>query len=177
MIDIRLVRTLTAALLLSLFALATAEHAPYTDANFDPFVDEQESGFVEIVRSGSELSFVLQEEQGSLPAEVTGDFLPLDDEVFTDESGLLDQEHSVTLYGGLAVETGVGWAVVQLEGNTEAIHDAILARLASLRMTIEEDGPLGGAIRSYRLSDGDANWRIAISGNGEGALVHLQETN
>lgn len=175
MIDTRLVRTLVTALLLSLFAVAVAEHAPYTDAGFDPFV--QDSGFVDIVRNEEGLSFVLQEEEGSLPAEISSDLLPLDDDVFTDESGLLEQEHSVTLYGGLAVETGNGWAVVQLEGDADAIHDAILSRLARLNMTIEEDGAIGGPVRSYRLIDGDANWRIAISGNGEGALVHLQEMN
>ena len=176
MIRSRLVRTLLSALVLGMFAVALADHAPWSDASFDPF--EEDDGYVELVRSGDALVFVLQAEEGSLPAEVTGDTLPLDDDVFEASSGLMASEDAIALYGGMSVETGVGWVVVQLEGNADAIHDAILARAAQLRFSVEEDGAvIGGPVRSYMLRDGDATFRIAISDNGEGALVHLQDMN
>lgn len=173
----RLVYAALMVLALALVAAAAASDAIWVESEFDPFASGNDSAYIELEMHGDALAFVMHASEGSLPAEVSSDLLPLDDAVFTDDSGLMETEHPVALYGGLAVETGVGWVAVQLEGDGDTIHDAILARLADLGVRAEEDGMIGGPVRSYLLSDGGDAWRIAISPNGEGALVHLQARN
>lgn len=174
----RLVRPLLTALAVAVLGVAFAHHAPWSATDFDPFVADVDNGYVDLVREGGSLMFVLSNDQGTLPAEMSSDLLPLDDEVYSEESGLLDRRHAISRFAGLAVETGTGWVVVQLEGDFGAIHDAILSRTADLGLTAIEDGAvIGGPVRSYRLTDGFDEYRIAISSYAEGALVHLQDMN
>lgn len=164
--------TVLFSIVLGLASAAVASDAIWIDDRFDPFDDD--SANVEILKDGDVLAFVLQAAASSLPAEMSSDILPLDDDL---DDALLEPEHAITLYGGLNADAGAGWVAVQLEGDGAAIHDAILQRLSDLGVSAEEDAMIGGPIRSYQLSDGNASWRIAISPNGDGALVHLQHVH
>lgn len=158
------------ALLLAALTIGTAAASGIVfDASaFDAF--ESDEGYVDLVRDGDTLIVTFDEARGDLPATMEGEALPLDGDF--DDYRLVTRD-ALALYGGLAVQSGSGWLTIDVEGDPAAVHDAVLARLAQLNVVAEED-VAGGKIASYRLSDGDAAWRLSMSPYGDHAVIHIQ---
>jgi len=157
-------------LVLAVLAIGTAAAAgiAFDASGFDAYASDE--GYVDLVRDGDTLIVTFDEGRGDLPATMEGEALPLDEDF--DEYRLVTRD-ALALYGGLAVQSGSDWLTIDVEGDPVAVHDAVLARLAGLGIAAEED-VAGGKIASYRLSDGDAAWRLSISPYGDHAVIHIQ---
>lgn len=164
------IRTLVLTLIAFTLVLGTAAAAGVAfDAHgFDAY--EEDEGYVEIVRNGDVLTVVFDEAMGSLPATMVGATLPLDGDL--DAFNLLT-DTALALYGGLLVVTSPTTVLIEVEGDAGAIHDALLARLNALGVIVGVEH-FAGPIRNYDLSDGEASWRLAFTGSGTGAVIHLQ---
>ncbi|MDZ7706594.1 MAG: hypothetical protein U5J97_01630 [Trueperaceae bacterium] len=158
------------ALLLAALAIGTASASgiAFDASAFDAF--DSDEGYVDLIRDGDTLIVTFDEKRGDLPATMEGDALPLDEDF--DEFRLVTRD-ALALYGGLAVQSGADWLTIDVEGDPSAIHDAVLARLAQLGVTAEEDFA-GGKVASYRCSDGEAEWRLSFSPYGDHAVIHIQ---
>lgn len=147
---------------------AAASGIAFDASAFDAF--DSDEGYVDLVREGDTLIVTFDEARGDLPATMEGDALPLDGDF---DAYRLVTRDALALYGGLAVQSGADWLTIDVEGDPVAVHDALLARLARLNVMAEEDFA-GGKIASYRLSDGDAEWRLSVSPYGDHAVIHIQ---
>ena len=147
---------------------AGASGIAFDASGFDAYASDE--GYVDLVRVGDTLIVTFDEARGDLPATMEGDALPLDGDF---DAYRLATRDALALYGGLAVQSGSDWLMVDVEGDPVAVHDAVLARLASLNVVAEEDFA-GGKVASYRLSDGDAAWRLSVSPYGDRAVIHIQ---
>ena len=147
---------------------AAASGIAFDASAFDAFASDD--GYVDIVRDGDTLIVTFDEARGDLPATMEGDALPLDGDF---DAYRLATRDALALYGGLAVQSGTDWLTVDVEGDPVAVHDALLARLAAMNVVAEEDFA-GGKVASYRLSDGDATWRLSLSPYGDHAVIHIQ---
>lgn len=164
----RLSTLVLSALLLAALTTAAASGIAFDASAFDAF--ESDEGYVDLVRDGDTLIVTFDEARGDLPATMEGEALPLDGDF--DDYRLATRD-ALALYGGLAVQSGSDWLTIDVEGDPAAVHDAVLARLARLNVAAEEDFA-GGKIASYRLTDGDAVWRLSMSAYGDHAVIHIQ---
>ncbi|MDZ7799255.1 MAG: hypothetical protein U5K81_00495 [Trueperaceae bacterium] len=166
------IRTLVLSLVAFTLVLGTAVAAgvAFDARSFDAYLEDNDEGYVDIVKVGDVLTVIFDEEMGSLPATMEGATLPVDEDF--DEFRLL-RDTALALYGGLPVETSTTTVLVEVDGDADVIHDALLARLNTLGVTVEPEH-LAGPIRSYDLSDGDASWRLAFTDTADGGVIHLQ---
>ncbi|MDZ7706595.1 MAG: hypothetical protein U5J97_01635 [Trueperaceae bacterium] len=164
------IRTVLLVMAVSALVLGTAVAAgvAFDSQGFDPF--ESEEGYVDLVLEDDVLTFVFDEEEGSLPAMMTGEALPLDDD-FDDDR--LFSPRALALYGGLPIGMTPTSVLVDLEGDGEAIAQALLARLDELGLEYSECFA-GGPICSYDVTRGDMRWLMSITPSGTHAVVHLQ---
>lgn len=169
----RLVTPLLTLLVALLFGLAAAGGVAFDASTFDPFGDEDtdDEGYVELFLADGTLVFAFDEIEGSIPAKLEGDTLPLDSDFDEDR---LWADDALALYGGLAVSTGTGMVTIEAEGDGVAIHEALMARLADLGVRAVEDFQSGGPVYSYALSHGNDTWRLGVTPYGETAVIYLR---
>jgi len=152
-----------------LFGLAAAGGIAFDDSSFDAF--DEDEGYVDLFLDGDTLVLTFDEVEGSLPATMEGDALPLDGDFDEDR---LWADDALALYGGLPVSTDVGVVTFEAEGDGEAIHRALLARLAELGVKAVEDFQSGGPVYSYALSHGDDTWRLGVTPVSDSALITVR---
>ncbi len=164
------IRTLLSTLALTALVsgMALAGGVGFDASAFDAY--EAEEGYIDLVIDGTTLKFVLDETEGSLPAYMTSDLLPIDEDAV--EEALLDNVGAMALYGGLAVEETPFSVTVTVEGDRAELHDAVLARLDALGITYSEICP-GGPVCTYDLRHGENMWELAISASGLDTVLHL----
>lgn len=164
------IRMILSALVLSFLLLgsALASDVVFDASAFNAYGSDD--GYVDLVRDGDTLVVTFDESRGSLPANMEGAALPLDDDLDAFRLGTRD---ALALYGGLAVQSGSGWLTIDVDGDATDVHEALLARLGELGIAVEEDAA-DGPIASYQLSHGDAAWYLAFTPNGDSAVIHLR---
>lgn len=164
------IRTVLLVLAVSALGLGTALAAgvAFDSHGFDPF--DSEEGYVDLVLDEDVLTFVFDEEEGSLPATMTGEALPLDDDFDEDR---LFSPRALALYGRLPVGMTPTSVLVEVEGDGQEIAQALLARLDELGLAYSECFA-GGPICSYDVTQGDMHWMLSITPTGRHALIHLQ---
>lgn len=164
------IRTLLLALVASalVFGSAFAAGVAFDASGFDPFDDDE--GYVDIFLDGDVITFALQAQEGHLPATVSGSSLPLDDDFDED---LLTSADALALHGGLPIATTVTTVTVDLEGDGQAIRDAVLARLSELGLSMSECYE-GGPICTFEVTHGEDHWLLSITPKGTHAIVYMQ---
>lgn len=167
MTRIRTVRLVLAVFVLAL-GTAMAAGVAFDAHGFDPY--DSDEGYVDLVLEDDVLTFVFDEDEGSLPATMSGESLPLDADF--DEDRLFGPR-ALALYGGLPVGVTPTSVVVELEGDGDAISEALLARLGELGLEATECFA-GGPICSFDVTRGDMHWMLSITPTGTHALIHLQ---
>jgi hypothetical protein len=165
----RLVTPLLTLLVALLFGLAAAGGVAFDDSSFDAF--DEDEGYVDLFLVDGTLIFAFDEIEGSIPAKLEGDTLPLDSDFDEDR---LWADDALALYGGLAVTTGTGMVTIEAEGDGAAIHEALMARLADLGVQAVEDFQSGGPVYSYALSHGDDAWRLGVTPYHDTAVIFLR---
>jgi len=166
------IRNVLLVLAVSAFALGTvmAAGVAFDPSGFDAY--DSEEGYVDLMLEDDVLTFLFDEEEGSLPATMTGDALPLDDDLDEDR---LFSPRAVALYGGLPVGMTRTSVVVDVDGDGQAITQALLARLDELGLEYSECFA-GGPICSFDVTHGDDHWLLSVTPGGTHALIHLQAT-
>jgi len=166
------IRTVLLVLAVSAFSLGTvvAAGVAFDSSGFDPFDTEEGEGYVDLVLEDDVLTFVFDEEEGSLPAMMTGETLPLDEDFDEDR---LFSPRALALYGGLPVCITRSSVLIDVEGDGQAITQAVLARLGVLDLEYSECFA-GGPICSFDVTHGDMHWMLSITPAGTRALIHLQ---
>jgi hypothetical protein len=169
----RFVTPLLTLLIALLFGLAAAGGVVFDASTFDAFGDDSsdDEGYVDLFLVDGTLVFAFDEIEGSIPAKLEGDALPLDSDFDEDR---LWADDALALYGGLAVSTDTGMVTIEAEGDGAAIHEALMARLADLGVQAVEDFQSGGPVFSYALSHGDDAWRLAVTPYNDTAVIFLR---
>jgi len=164
------IRTLLTTFTLTAFlsGIVLAGNVAFDASPFDAY--EADEGYIDLVLEEDTLTFVLDETEGSLPAYMTSDLLPIDEDDV--EETLLDNVGAMALYGGLAVEETPFSVTVTVEGDRTELRDAVLARLDALGITYGEILP-GGPVFTFDLQHGENTWQLAISASGLDTVLHL----
>ena len=162
-------RSLLLALIASALVLGTASAAgvAFDASAFDPF--DEDEGYIDFMLEDGVLTVTFDEAMGAIDATMEGDALPLDGDLDEDR---LSRDDALALYGGLPVSTTPTSVTVEAEGDGQAVHDAVLARLADLGLSAEETAP-GGPVRSYRVTHGDDAWTVSITPRDSFAVIHV----
>lgn len=163
-------RTLLLALIASALVLGTASAAgvAFDASAFDPY--DEDEGYIDLVLQDGTLVVTFDEAMGSIDATMEGGALPLDGDLDEDR---LNRADALALYGGLPLSTTATSVTVEADGDGQAIHDAVLARLSDLGLSAEETAP-GGPVRSYRVTRGDDAWTVSITPRDSFAVIHVQ---
>jgi hypothetical protein len=164
----RLLTSLLTLLSALLIGVGVAAGVTFDDSSFDAF--DEDEGYIDLFLEGDTLVVTFDEVEGHLPATMDGDALPLDGDFDSDRLG---SDDALALYGGLPVATGAGMVIVEVEGDSETIHEALMARLADLGVQATENFQSGGPVYSYALTRGDATWHLAVTPFHERAVIYL----
>lgn len=162
-------RNLLLALIAAVLVLGTASAAgvAFDASTFDPF--EEDEGYIDLMLEDGVLTVTFDEDMATIDATMEGDALPLDEDLDDERLGRAD---ALALYGGLPVSTTTLSVTVEVDGDGQAIHDAVLARLSDLGLSAEEIFA-GGPVRTYNVSNGDDAWLVAITPRGTYAVISL----
>ncbi len=150
---------------------ASASGVGFDASALDVF--EAEEAYVDFVLDGDTLLIILDDVEGALPATMTSDFLPLEEDS-VDET-LLDNRDAMALYVGLPVSEDPFSVTVRVEGNHAEVAEAVLARLAALGITCNECF-IGGPIASYNLTSDVGSWSFSMYENAAETVLHIRAT-
>jgi uncharacterized protein len=163
------IRNLLLALIASalVFGTASAAGVAFDASAFDPY--DEDEGYIDLVLEDGMMTVTFDESMGSLDATMEGDAMPLDSDV---DEYRLGQADALALYGGLPVSTTPTSVTVEVDGDGQAIHDAVLARLGDLGLSAEEMY-LGGPVRTYQVTHGEDAWLVAITPRTDFAVISI----
>ena len=158
---------------LGLFSLvlgtAAASGVDFDASALDVF--EAEEAYIDFVLDGSTLKLILDDVESAIPATMTSDFLPLEEDSVADT--LLDNPDAMSLYVGLPVTEDPFSVTVRVEGNHNEIVEAVIARLTNLGVMCNECF-LGGPVGTYNLMNEAGAWELSMYENAAETVIHLR---